>query len=131
MLGANSLVTFVPLEETFRFAPNLCLPFPRVGNNPFAGAFLFTARLTNQNGRDLTNLVLQVAELTSGNLLSGAYGDFGVGSFLSLSFLRWTEPLDGRLRPQEAVDVTIAVCLAERAPLQLSVNVFEVSEPDE
>jgi hypothetical protein len=137
LAGANSFITLVPLEETFRFVGPLAPGFSSENRCPpgFAGVFLFTARLANQSGRDLRNLVLQVAELNSGNLLQGAHGTtFGAGSLLSLSFntrFNWTEPLDGTLRPTEFVDVPFSVCLRDHAPFQFSVNVYEVSEPEE
>jgi hypothetical protein len=119
VIGANSLVTFVPLEETFQFVT-------AGGCEPFAGLFRFEARLTNVSERDLTKLVVQVAGVSPGVILQNADGrPGGAATRLSLPVAA------GRIGPKMSVDVGFALCLQDRAPFEFSVNVFEVVENEE
>jgi hypothetical protein len=111
-VGVNALVTFVPLRATFRFTPE-----PTDCPTAFIGTFQFEARLTNVSVRTLAALVVQVAALSHGTLLQNADGGpGGVGARLTVS--RQDDFINGRLSPEEFVDVPFIICLQERAPCQ-------------
>jgi hypothetical protein len=117
-VGVNALVTFVPLPDTFRFTPD-----PTGCPATFVGTFRFAARLTNISNHPLTALVVQVAALSPGTLLQNADGGpGGVGARLTVP--RQDDFTDGRLSPEEFVDVPFTICLQERVPFEFLVNVL-------
>jgi hypothetical protein len=117
-VGINALVTFVPLHDTFRFTPE-----PTGCPAPFIGTFRFEARLTNISAHVLAALVAQVADLSPGTLLQNADGGpGGVGAQLTVPLQE--DFTDGRLSPEEFVDVPFTICLQERSPFEFFVDVL-------
>jgi uncharacterized delta-60 repeat protein len=118
----NALVSFEPLRSTLRFTPD-----PTGCPRGFVGKFSFEARLTNTSESSLTDLVVVVTTLTNGNLLQNADGGpGGVGARLTVP--QQDGFSDGVLSPKEFVDVAFVICLQERRPFQLFVEVFGVVE---
>jgi hypothetical protein len=114
----NDCVTFGPIGSTFRFIPD-ATGCPA----GFVATFRFEASLTNISGESLSHLVIEVIELTGGNLLQNADGGpGGVGSHLTV--LQQDGFIDGVLRPDESVDVPFVLCLMERQPFRLLVDVL-------
>ena len=119
----NDHVTFEPIESTFIFTPD-ATGCPA----EFVGTFSFEARLTNISTSSLSNLVVEVTELTDGNLLQNADGDpGGVGAQLTVP--QQDGFTDGFLSPDEFVDVLFIICLQEKQPFSLFVDVLGVSAP--
>jgi hypothetical protein len=114
----NTLVSFMPLEDTFQFVPDTAgCP------TGFVGKFLFGAHLTNTGDRTLSDLWVQVAELTQDNRLLTSQGL--IGEVASFEVPPQDGFADGQLSPEEQVDVPFTVCLAERTPFHLLVNIWE------
>jgi hypothetical protein len=89
------------------------------------GTFSFAARLTNTSPKVLSDLFAEVTTLTQGNLLQKADGGPGsIGARLTVP--QEDDFTDGVLSPEELVDVPFIMCLQERRPFQLFVDVFGV-----
>ena len=117
-LLVNDRVTFEPLESTFH-TTTTSTRCP----SGFSGTFSFDARLTNIRDRSLTDLIVEVVELTNENLLqNGEGGPGGVGAILIVP--ETDDFLDGGLAHQEFVDVPFVICLKEVEPFRFFVNVF-------
>jgi hypothetical protein len=113
----NDFVAFEPIPSTYRFTTDTTgCPVA------FVGRFSFDATLTNISDSNLENLQIAVAELTDGNLLLTEDGLLGVGEHFSVP--RRDDFTDARLSPGELVDVPFAVCLQERQPFGLFVDVL-------
>lgn len=113
----NHFVAFEPIPSTYRFTTD-ATGCP-VG---FVGIFSFDATLTNSSDRNLTNLQVAVAELTDGNLLLTEEGLLGEGERFSVP--RMDGFADAQLSQGELVNVPFAVCLQERQPFRLFVDVL-------
>lgn len=119
----NDHVTFEPIESTFIFAPDTT----RCPTG-FVGTFSFEAKLTNTSTSSLSNLIVEVTELTGGNLLQNADGGpEGVGAHLTVP--RRDGFTNGILSPDEFVDVPFLICLTEREPFRFMVDVLGSSAP--
>jgi hypothetical protein len=93
----------------------------------FVGTFSFEARLTNTSASSLSHLVVEVTELTHGNLLQNANGGpGGVGAHLTVP--EQDGLTDGILSPNEFVDVPFLICLTKREPFTFLVDVLGVEE---
>jgi hypothetical protein len=118
----NDLVTFEPIPSSFAFTPD-----PTGCPTEFIGTFSFDARLSNISERSLTDLVVVVTTLTNGNLLQNADGGpGGVGARLTVP--RQDGFADGRLTPDEFVDVPFIICLTTQEPFRLVVDVLGEAE---
>ena len=117
--NADDLVTFVPLASTYRTssAPADC-------PSGFVGQFSFEARLTVKNSSPpISDLAVQVKNLTNGNLLHNADGgDGGVGS--TLAVFEKNGYSDGILSRGEFVDVNFSICLKDNKPFTFFVDVL-------
>ena len=113
----NDFVAFEPLPSTYRFITD-ATGCPA----GFDGIFSFDARLTNISDHTLANLQVAIAELTDGNWLLTEDGLLGVGEHFSVP--QRDDFTDALLSPGELVDVPFAVCLQERRPFRLFVDVF-------
>jgi hypothetical protein len=116
----NDFVTFEPLPATFHFIPDL-MGYPE----GFVRTFSFEARLTNISEHSLSALVIEVTALTGGNLLQNADGGPG-GVGASLTVPRQDGFTDGRLTPDEFVDVPLIICLTQQRRFTFVVDVFGV-----
>src|SRR5262249_22291434 len=107
----NDLVTFTPLGTTFEttFDTSGCPA-------GFAGKFRFDARLTNTSSSPLaksgllSDLMVQVATLSNGNLLQNAAGGPG-GEGARLKVPKVGDFSDEILSPGEFVDAPFVICL--------------------
>jgi len=118
----SDFVTFDPIPSTSTF-----LPDPTGCPEGFVGIFSFEARLTNASESSLTDLVVVVTTLTNGNLLHNADGGpGGVGAGLGVP--RQDGFTDGRLTPDEFVDVPFTICVTAREPFRLVVDVLGEAE---
>ena len=116
----NNRVVFEPLRSTFRFIPD-----PSGCPVGFIGTFSFEARLTNRDVNPLTDLFVEVSTLTNGNLLQNAdSGPMGVGAQLTVP--QQEGFTDGVLSTDEFVDVPFIICLTQRQPFTLVVDVIGV-----
>ena len=114
----NELVTFVPIESTFNFSPNI----PACPSG-FIGEFRFSARLTDkESSPSISNLVANVTTLTNGNLLRNADGGPG-GAGNVLTIPRVESFSDGVLSPGEFVDVPFSICLKNQESFNFFVDV--------
>jgi hypothetical protein len=114
----NDLVTFEPFESTF-----VDIPDPTGCPSGFIGKFSFEARLTNISDNSLAGLLVEVTTLTNENLLQNADGGpGGVGATLTVPETEGFS--DGELSPREFVDVPFIVCLTEKKPFGLVVDVL-------
>jgi uncharacterized delta-60 repeat protein len=118
----NALVSFDPIPSRFDFTPD-----PTGCPAGFVGKFSFEARLTNTSEGSLSDLVVAVTTLTNGNLLQNADGGpGGVGARLTVP--QQDGFTDGRLTPDEFVDVPFIICLTVREPFTFVVDVFGVAD---
>jgi uncharacterized delta-60 repeat protein len=114
----NDLVSFEPIDSTFHFTPH-----PAGCPSGFVGTFSFDARLTDISASSLSNLVVQVTELTNGNLLQNADGGpGGVGAQITVP--QQEGFTDGVLSPDEFVEVPFVICVTAQAPFTFVVDVL-------
>lgn len=113
----NDFVTFEPDPSTYSFTPD-------TGGCPakFVGKFGFEAQLTNTSQSTLSNLRVQVAELSNGNLLLTSNGTIGPGDTLPIPTVDGY--LDELLSPAEYVDVPFRICLKNTQSFTFFVNVL-------
>lgn len=112
----NELVTFEPDPSTYRFNPD--------STDCQAGAvgkFSFDAKLTNISEKELSNLNVEVNELTNNNLLLTDDGLIGEGGRFEVP--NSDDYADGYLSADEYVDVPFTVCLKIKKPFRFYVNV--------
>lgn len=123
--SVNDLVALTPLSSTFSTTSDTSgCP---AGSS---GTFHFAATLADKSGSPaLEKLRLQVTTLTNENLLQNADdGPGGVGAVLTVPGAGGYA--DGILSAGESVDVPFAVCLQDRSPFQLFVDVVgRASQP--
>jgi len=117
----NDRVTFVPLRPTFASTRDTTgCP------SGFVGKFSFDARLTNiSEDSSLSDLMVEVANITNGNLLQNADGGAGgVGAMLTAP--KMGAYSDGVLSPGEFVDVPFVICLQMRTRFEFFVDVLGI-----
>jgi hypothetical protein len=113
----NANVTFQPDPSTFMFSQDASgCPESHVGK------FKFEAQLTNISQSYLLSLAIEIAQLTGSNVLLSEAGLLGEGERFNVP--EEDDLLDGRLSPQESVEVPFTVCLKERKPFRLFVDVL-------
>ena len=109
----NNFVNFAPLDSTFRTTPD-------TADCPagFVGRFTFNGQLTDKvDSPPLSDLIIQVATITNGNLLQNADGGpAGVGATLTVP--KTGDFSDGVLSPGESIDVPFSICLKTTAQFQ-------------
>ena len=112
----NDLVTFKPDPSTFEFiADTAGCP------SGFVGKFVFDAALSNICENVLGNLLVEVFELTNDNLLLTDIGLIEQGERFAVQ--KNDNYADGLLSPDEFVNVPFTVCLKEKKPFRLFVDV--------
>jgi len=115
----NNFVNFAPLDSTFRTTSD-------TAGCPagFVGQFMFNAQLTDKiDSPPLSDLIIQVATITNGNLLQNADGGpAGVGAMLTVP--KTGDFSDGVLSPGESIDVRFSICLKITAQFSFLVDVF-------
>ena len=114
----NDLVTFEPIGSSYwsTYDTTGC-------TEGFVGKFSFDARLTNTSNSSLTDLVVEVAELTNDNLLQNADGvPGGVGSQLTVSME--DDYSGGTLGLGESIIVPFTICLKKFSSFRLVVDVL-------
>jgi hypothetical protein len=117
----NDFVTFEPDPSTYSFTRDTSgCP------SGFAGKFGFEAQLTNVSQSALSDLHVDVAELSNGNLLLTSDGTIGVGGIFPVP--REDDYSDGFLTSSEYVDVPFDVCLINSHPFSFFVDVRGVVE---
>jgi len=121
LVNVNDLVTFVPIQSTFKTVTN-------TSGCPagFTRKFSFKSRLTNiSNDSELYDLSAKVKTLTNNNLLQNADGGpGGVGAVLTVPEMGGFS--DGELGPGEFVDVPFVICLKNRNRFTFTVDVLGV-----
>jgi hypothetical protein len=115
--NVNDLVTFEPDTSTYTFTLNTdgC----HVGA---VGKFTFDATLTNISEKELSNLFVEVDELTNANLLLTDNGLIGENERFEIPKINDYD--DGYLSADEYVDVPFTVCLKNTKPFRFFVNVL-------
>ncbi len=88
----------------------------------YSGKFSFDATLTNISEKELSNIYVEVDELTNENLLLNNEGLLGEGERFEI--LKFDDYSDGYLSPDENVDVPFNVCLNNTDPFRFFVDVF-------
>lgn len=118
----NDLLAFEPLESTYRISDAAGCP------SGFAGKFSFEARLTNnKSDAALSDLVVEVQNLTNWNLLQNADGGpKGVGARLTIGVLG---PSDVAPGTKDFVDTTFRICLKRLQSFTLRVKVLANAVP--
>ena len=112
----NDLVTFKPDPSTFEFIVDTAgCP------SGFVGKFVFDAALSNICENVLGNLLVEVFELTNDNLLLTDIGLIEQGERFAVQ--KNDNYADGLLSPDEFVNVPFTVCLKEKKPFRLFVDV--------
>ena len=120
----NEFVNFYVVKQ-YGFTDDICEcfdPGPETEPNSFIGTFSFDARLENKSNHLLHNLMVQVDTLTNGNELQYMERDPGTKSAI-LKVPKNGHYADGKLGGEEFVDVHFVICLRERKPFQLLVDV--------
>ena len=119
----NDLVAFKPVRSTYQTTSDTtgC-------GDEFVGQFSFDATLKNKrNNPPLTDLVMEVVELTNNNVLQNADGvPGGVGARLTVPNIG--DYADGVLSPGESVDVSFIICLTESKSFGFVVDVLGIKE---
>jgi hypothetical protein len=113
----NDKVSFEPIASTFRTTSNTngC-------PSGFVGKLSFNARLTDKNtSPPLSSLIIQVANITNGNLLQNADGGpGGVGATLT--------PPNTSLSPGRSEKVLFVICLKQMGEFSFFVNILGIAE---
>jgi len=111
----NDSVTFDPIRSTYSMAGSCNL-----GPDHSTGElFTFAARLTALGDTTLSDAFVQIATLTPDRLVAEVGGE---GAFTPVPWIG--QYADGVATPGESVDVTFGVCLPNRDPFELTVNVW-------
>ncbi len=123
--GVNDLVTFEPIKSTYTTTFDTT---PDCGDD-FIGQFSFKAKLKNTSSLSLSKLVVQVKELTNGNLLHNidpCGGNGGVGSKMTLPETNSEDDgyKDGKLVPEEYTEVPFIICLKQAGSFIFRVDVL-------
>ncbi len=113
----NDLVDFQPDPSTYS-TENNAIGCP----DGYVGKFNFMAVLDNTSSKELSNLQIEVNELSNNNVLLTTEGFVRQGE-------RFNVPkrdgfVDGLLGPSESVDVPFIVCLTEIKKFRFFVDVF-------
>jgi hypothetical protein len=121
--SVSDLITIKAIESTFKTVPSTagC-------SSGFVGTFSFDAKLVNKSSSPpLSDLIVEVLTLTSGNVLQNADGGpDGVGARLTVPATNSFS--DGVLSSEEFVDVPFIICLGDSNPFSLSVDVLGIAE---
>jgi hypothetical protein len=113
--NVNALVTFQPRPSTFTRNTRGC-PTGSVGK------LRFRARLTNTSDRRLSDLWIELVELTQGNRLLTSDGLLEAGGRFEVPQKQGYA--NGVLSPREHVNVPFTVCLKEKEAFRLRTNVL-------
>jgi hypothetical protein len=116
----NDFVTFDPISSSYSFTPDTtdC-------QTGAVGKFTFNATLTNISEKELSDLMVEVDELTNNNLLLTDIGLIGEGERFEVPKI--DDYADGYLSADEYVNVPFTVCLKEKKPFKFFVNVAGVA----
>jgi hypothetical protein len=91
----------------------------------FAGKFSLDATLANNSGKELSNMYVEIDELTNGNLCLTNVGLIGEGGNFEVP--NSDDYVDAVLSHKENVDVPFTVCLNNTDPFRFFVNVVGVA----
>lgn len=109
----NEKVSFKPIKSTFKTTSDTSgCTLDDTTEDEFVGQFSFDARLRNTSNSSLTCLVVEVTELTNGNVLQNADGGPG-GAGARLTVPEEGDYADGILAPEESVNVHFIICLKD------------------
>jgi hypothetical protein len=109
------LLSFSPIQSTYQFT------YDTYGCPAgFVGKFSFDAALANESDNDLWNLMVEIEQLTNGNLLLTDDGLFGQGERVEIK--KKDAYADGILSPGESFDTPFTVCLMNRKPFMFYVE---------
>lgn len=126
----NDLVTFTPIRSTYTTTSDTSGCTPEEGPEvEYKGQFSFDATLTNKSNSafSLSELVVEVTELTNDNVLQNADGGpGGVGARLTVSLDE--DYADGVLSPGQSVNVHFIVCLTKIERFTFFVDVLGFKE---
>lgn len=113
----NNLVDFQPDPSTFSTESN-AIGCP----DGYLGKFNFMAKLDNTSNKELSNLQIEVNELSNNNVLLTTEGFVRQGERFNVP--KRDGLVDGLLGPSESVDVPFIVCLTEIKKFRFFVDVF-------
>jgi len=113
----NNLVDFQPDPSTFS-TENNAIGCP----DGYVGKFNFMALLDNTSNKELSNLQIEVNELSNNNVLLTTEGFVRQGERFNIP--KRDGFVDGLLGPSESVDVPFIVCLTEIKNFRFFVDVF-------
>ncbi len=118
--NANDLVRFTPRTRTQQFSEDTAGCPAR-----YVGTFHFSARLKNVGIRELSSIAIQVSDLTNRNRLLTPAGLLQAGDEFRVQPAGRYRYAEGRyaLPPGRYVDVPLTVCLRNRKPFSLRVDV--------
>ena len=122
--NANESVRFTPRARTQRFSEDTAGCPARC-----VGTFHFSAKLKNTGNRELSSIAIQVSDLTNRNRLLTPAGLVQAGDEFRVQPAGQYRYAEGRyaLAPGRYVDVPLAVCLRNRKPFSLRVDVAAIS----
>ncbi len=118
----NNFVTFEPDPSTYAFTPDT-----KDCPTEFSGKFSFDATLANNGAKKLSNMYVQIDELTNDNLCLTDIGLFEESQVFDVPNL--DDYADGYFDTGENVDVPFTICLKIKKPFRFFVNVVGVT-PD-
>jgi hypothetical protein len=120
LMKINEYVTFEPDPLTYKFTTDT-----ESCQTGAVGKFTFDAKLTNISEKNLSNLFIEVDELTNKNLLLTNNGLIGDGEQFQVP--KFDDYSDGYLKPGGYVDLPFCVCLQDKNPFRFFVNVLGIT----
>lgn len=123
----NKIISLEALDDTMSFvdASSDCyigIDYDTGVSGDYAGIVEFTANLLNTSQRTLSDLVVRVKTLSNGNcLLNADRAPTALGAALTIAPAQ--AYIDGRLDPDESVEVPFRFCVRENIPFTFEVDV--------
>ncbi len=119
----NNLVAFADNQLGYLYIPGETQGCPELSKGQvYAGKFRFNATLSNISGHTLTDLGMEIAELTDKNwLLTPDAQLLGAGDWLAMPFADGYA--DHELGPRETMSTSFTICVKTQKPFRFFVNV--------
>ena len=118
IVTVNDLVSVQPVTSTYNWSPDTTDCPDR-----FVGKFSFDIEIKNTSDESLSDLLINVVELTGENLLMVAKGEFG-SEGATMTVLKNGDYSDGKLDPGESVVVPFVICLKDWGAFDFFVDVM-------